>query len=250
MEANDEHLITSWREALTYDLSLICRVSDDERSAGFISFCEGLTRVAPPVRVTRKTLDDEAGLPGIEVTANLIYHAVPRGPELPPFLNLLSLVDSAKTSLSEEIMSTLDQLRTPCPLKLFISPECPFCPKSVKNFTPLPLANSWVRLKANPPGVELIRKQFLSTSVSGFTGCSDAILGLDYVDRLSEIDLPTLIMVGEDDLGTPVAASEAIHQRIPHSELRVLPSAAHLCNIEQAEAFNGHLLAFLDAHSA
>ncbi|MDZ7700162.1 MAG: alpha/beta fold hydrolase [Deltaproteobacteria bacterium] len=77
-------------------------------------------------------------------------------------------------------------------------------------------------LKANPPGVELIRKQFLSTPVSGFTECSDAILGLDYVDRLSEIDLPTLIMVGEDDLGTPVAASEAIHQRIPHSELRVL----------------------------
>jgi len=147
MEANDEHLITSWREALTHDLSLICRVSDDERSAGFISFCEGLTRVAPAVHVTRKTLDDEAGLPGIEVSEHLVYHAVPQGPELPPFLDLLSLLDSGKPRLSEEIMPGLDQLKTPCMLKLFITPQCPFCPKSVKDFTPLPLVNPWVHLK-------------------------------------------------------------------------------------------------------
>jgi len=44
-----------------------------------------------------------------------------------------------------------------------------------------------------------------------------------------------------------VAASEAMHERIPNAQLRVLPSAAHLCNIEQAEAFNAALLDFLKA---
>lgn len=100
-------------------------------------------------------------------------------------------------------------------------------------------------LKQNPPEVELIRNQILATSLAGFIGCSKAILGLNYVGRLSQIKLPTLIIVGEDDPGTPVAASQAIHQRIQNSKLVVLPSAAHLSNIEQADAFNSALLEFL-----
>ena len=52
-------------------------------------------------------------------------------------------------------------------------------------------------------------------------------------------------MVGEEDPGTPVAASEAMHARISGSELVVLPSARHLSNIEQAEAFNNALMDFL-----
>jgi len=45
-------------------------------------------------------------------------------------------------------------------------------------------------------------------------------------------------MVGADDPGTPVAAAQAIHERIAGSRLVVIPSASHLCNIEQAEVFN------------
>lgn len=102
-------------------------------------------------------------------------------------------------------------------------------------------------LKQNSPEVERIRNQILATPVAGFIGCSKAILGLNYVERLSQIKLPTLIIVGEDDPGTPVAASEAIHKRIQNSKLVVLPSAAHLCNIEQTDAFNAALLPFLQA---
>lgn len=100
-------------------------------------------------------------------------------------------------------------------------------------------------LNQNPPEVDHIRKQILGTPVAGFIGCSHAILGLNFVERLSEIKLPTLIIVGEDDPGTPVEASQAIHQRIGNSKLVVLPSAAHLSNIEQADAFNAALISFL-----
>jgi 3-oxoadipate enol-lactonase len=102
-------------------------------------------------------------------------------------------------------------------------------------------------LDQNPPEVDRIRNQILATPLPGFIGCSHAILELDYVERLSEIKLPTLIVVGEDDPGTPVEASQAMHQRIQHSKLVVLPSAAHLSNIEQADAFNAALLSFLQA---
>ena len=100
-------------------------------------------------------------------------------------------------------------------------------------------------LKQNPPMVGLIRKQILATPVAGYLGCAEAIRKLNYLNRLSEMKLPTLIMVGEDDPGTPVSASRAIHERIPDSKLVILPSARHLSNVEQAEAFNAALLAFL-----
>jgi 3-oxoadipate enol-lactonase len=100
-------------------------------------------------------------------------------------------------------------------------------------------------LKENPPEVQRIRKQMSATPLNGYIGCSEAIRRLNYLDRLSEIRLPTLIIVGEEDPGTPVAASEAMHQRISDSRLVVLPSAAHMSNVEQAEAFNEHLLGFL-----
>ncbi len=100
-------------------------------------------------------------------------------------------------------------------------------------------------LKGNSRMLALIREQLLATPVSGYMGCSEAIRKLDYLDRLSEIKMPTLIMVGEDDPGTPVSASEAAHERISNSKLVILPSARHLSNVEQAEAFNAALLEFL-----
>ena len=103
-------------------------------------------------------------------------------------------------------------------------------------------------LSKNPPEVELIRKHFLSTPVVGYIGCVEAIRSLNYLERLSEIKSPTLIIVGADDLGTPVAASEAMHKRIPDSKLVVLPDAAHLSNIQQPQAFNNVLMGFLQDH--
>jgi pimeloyl-ACP methyl ester carboxylesterase len=91
----------------------------------------------------------------------------------------------------------------------------------------------------------VIRKEFLATPREGYMGCIEAIRKLNYLDRLPEIKIPTLIMVGEDDPGTPVAASEAMHRRIPNSRLVIIPSARHLSNVEQPEAFNTNLLGFL-----
>jgi 3-oxoadipate enol-lactonase len=84
------------------------------------------------------------------------------------------------------------------------------------------------------------------TNPCGYAGCCHAIRALDLTHRLEAIALPTLIIVGEEDPGTPVAASEAIRNAIPASELVVLKSASHLSNIEQADEFTRTLLGFLD----
>ncbi len=101
-------------------------------------------------------------------------------------------------------------------------------------------------LKQNPPEVAAIRRQFLETPVAGYVGCTEAIRRLSYLERLSGIALPTLIVVGEDDPGTPLAASQAMHDRIAGSRLCVIPKMLHLNNIERADLFNRHLAEFLD----
>jgi 3-oxoadipate enol-lactonase len=100
-------------------------------------------------------------------------------------------------------------------------------------------------LAQDPPGVKFIRDIFLKTAVTGFVGCMGAIGELNYLERLSEIQLPTLVIVGKEDMGTPVSAAEAINKRIPNSKLVVIDSAAHLCNVEQADVFNDVLMEFL-----
>jgi 3-oxoadipate enol-lactonase len=100
-------------------------------------------------------------------------------------------------------------------------------------------------LSRNPEELQQIRRQFLNTSVEGYVGCAEAIRNLDYMGRLSDIDKPTLIIVGEEDPGTPVDAAKAIHDRIAGSRLEVIPSAAHLSSVEQPEAFNNLLSGFL-----
>jgi 3-oxoadipate enol-lactonase len=102
-----------------------------------------------------------------------------------------------------------------------------------------------VYLKQNRPEVDRIRQQILATPVAGYVGCSEAIRRLNYLERLNALKARTLIMVGADDPGTPVAASEAMNAQIKNSKLVVIPQAAHLSNIEQADVFNDQLMAFL-----
>jgi len=99
------------------------------------------------------------------------------------------------------------------------------------------------------PGLEMIRSIFLTSPVAGYIGCTEAIRRLNYIGDLPRIKHPTLIMVGKEDPGTPVAAAQAIHERISGSHLVVIPSASHLSNIEQAGLFNQNLVEFLSRSS-
>ncbi len=95
------------------------------------------------------------------------------------------------------------------------------------------------------PVLDQVRTMIRTTPPRGYIGCSHAIAALNLTDHLKAITLPTLIIVGEDDPATPVAASRVIHEQIKGSELVILKSAAHLSNLEQPEAFNQALTAFL-----
>lgn len=74
-----------------------------------------------------------------------------------------------------------------------------------------------------------------------------AILDVDDTmgDRLAEVTVPALVLVGNQDILTPRGDSEEIADRLPNSELVVISGAAHGFMIEHATTFNKVLLDFL-----
>lgn len=89
---------------------------------------------------------------------------------------------------------------------------------------------------------EMIR----TTSSVGYIRCCEAIMRLNYTDRLSGIKTPTILIPGEVDPALPMAMSEIIQDRIPGAEMQPVTGAAHLCNIQDPAQFNGILREWLD----
>ena len=87
----------------------------------------------------------------------------------------------------------------------------------------------------------------LSRPPHAFAGQVASILAIDdgLADQLVTIDVPTLVMVGNQDILTPRGDSEEIAEQIPTAELVVISGAAHGFMIEHATTFNRLLLDFL-----
>jgi len=102
---------------------------------------------------------------------------------------------------------------------------------------------------ANPDKAVALGKVVAGTSVEGYTRCAQAIMKLDYTDRLGAITTPTIVMPGELDGALPPALSEVICAKIPGARLHVVSGAAHLCNVENTAEFNEVLIGFLDEQS-
>jgi 3-oxoadipate enol-lactonase len=99
---------------------------------------------------------------------------------------------------------------------------------------------------AKPEVLARLTKNLLGTSVDGFCGWGGAIATLDVTDRLKAITLPTQVIVGEEDPGTPPAAARGIHGEIKGSTLIVAPKLSHMLCTEEPAIFNGYITAFLD----
>jgi len=98
---------------------------------------------------------------------------------------------------------------------------------------------------AHPDVIARIGGIIRATPVAGYVGCCHAIATLNFTERLKALAMPTLVLVGDQDAGTPPAMARELAAAIPGARLEIIPGAAHLSNIEQAETFNRLLLEFL-----
>jgi len=87
-----------------------------------------------------------------------------------------------------------------------------------------------------PEYAETIRRAFLATSPDGYSGCGAAIRDMTVIDRLGDIDVPTLVVIGTLDQATPLAGNgELILSGIAGSTMAEVPGA-HLAPLGAPEA--------------
>jgi proline iminopeptidase len=67
---------------------------------------------------------------------------------------------------------------------------------------------------------------------------------VEYVDRLPEIHVPTLIIVGDHDECDP-SLSQEMHEKIVGSQIVILPKSGHMTFVDQQSLFNHSVIDFL-----
>lgn len=100
------------------------------------------------------------------------------------------------------------------------------------------------------PEVQYISDALTRFDPRSFASVTAAMCELDTVQRLGDIDVPTLVVAAPDDPGVPKDLSELLANSIPGAVLHWLHPARHLASLEHVETFNALLRAHLSDASA
>ncbi len=90
------------------------------------------------------------------------------------------------------------------------------------------------------------KRQMLRTSRDVVLGDYEASAGFDVRGRLREINVPTLVIVGEQDEVTPVESSRELHKGIKGSKLVIVEGTGHMLPIEKPEEYNKIVAEFVE----
>ena len=91
-------------------------------------------------------------------------------------------------------------------------------------------------------------QQGMLAGLKNLLDCIKAFSETDFTEDLNKIDVPTLVMHGDDDQIVPFAISGALTaQLVPNAQLKVYPGYPHGMCTTQAEEINADLLDFLKA---
>lgn len=100
--------------------------------------------------------------------------------------------------------------------------------------------------EGNPALYDGIHAIMMSASIEGVVGASAAMAARpDSTDLLAGIDVPTLVVCGDEDAVTPAKGMRAMAAQIPGATFEVLAGAGHLSNMERPAAFNHVISEFL-----
>ena len=102
--------------------------------------------------------------------------------------------------------------------------------------------------QVNPVRWREVRDTIGGTTPQGSAGCMSAIQNFNYEDRLATIRIPTLVICGDEDQGTPPERNQFIAAKNPGGRYEGIARARHLPNVERPDAFNRILLPWLAAN--
>jgi 3-oxoadipate enol-lactonase len=102
--------------------------------------------------------------------------------------------------------------------------------------------------KRNPGRWKQIRDTVVGTTPAGFLGCGAALQNFDFVARLPSVKVPTLVVCGADDQGTPASENRRLAGLIPGGSYEEIADARHMPNIEHPDVFNRIFTGWLKAN--
>ncbi len=94
-----------------------------------------------------------------------------------------------------------------------------------------------------------LREEFLNcppeSAIAALRGMAERN---DHTNLLSKINIPTLLIFGEQDQVTNLDSANKMHEKIPRSKLSVIKNAGHYSNLENPADFNASVLNFTKNH--
>lgn len=119
--------------------------------------------------------------------------------------------------------------------------------KEPRDIAPV-IAKTLIGKSAKPGAFERLVASMSALHKDSYIKTIEATTNYARALELENIHVPTHIVVGDEDTLTPPALSRAMASRISGARLTIINGAGHLSNIEQPEAFNAAVLAFLIEH--
>jgi YbgC/YbaW family acyl-CoA thioester hydrolase len=102
--------------------------------------------------------------------------------------------------------------------------------------------------RTQPQIAEQVRDMARRAPVQGIVGALAAMRDRpDSTPHLGAIDVPTLVVVGEEDELTPPAVARAMTSAIPSAAMTTIPGAGHLAPLEAPTAVSRVIAEFLEA---
>ncbi len=100
--------------------------------------------------------------------------------------------------------------------------------------------------RAHRPMVVDAARRLMDNPPAGFIGALEAMKRrADSTPDLASIDVPTLVVVGDDDAASPPEVARHMADAIPQATLAVIPGAGHLSSFEEPEAFTREVAALV-----
>jgi len=116
---------------------------------------------------------------------------------------------------------------------------------SIKTQIKIYLAQLGKRIFPNKFQDRFLSKDLMDARKAGLERIFRAVVGYNQTKQLKEIDIPTLLIWGENDSDAPVALAQEIQSYIRNSELHILEHCGHNVFLENPNLFSGYVNTFI-----
>lgn len=218
LNEHDRRTLLSWNAHVSGQLTLVLRLTRDPRSASLQTFAEDLTALSPHISL-HTAFEDTDDLPGFFIGNSWIWHAVPSGAELRPFLETLALFQETSTSpqhcwnhepapvlwhIRPDLRQRLVGLQSPRELVIFTGPQCPHCAHMLLELAPMPFMTPHLVVRV----VDALLCAEMAQA-AGIRSVPTILLGKDF-RWTGRVDLAHVLEVVCRDENTELSAAAAI----------------------------------------